>query len=115
MTEAEILPQLVARRVWASRISGAHLLSFLDSEPAKHCCINANSNSEACEDLVRAIQWEDQKLLPWVWYTRVPTFSNPADAASRLDFELMQRTFPRATRIDADQVQPKSLNNGMWS
>ena len=115
VTEAEILPQLVARRVWASRISGAHLLSFLDSEPAKHCCINANSNSEACEDLVRAIQWEDQKLLPWVWYTRVPTFSNPADAASRLDFELMQRTFPRATRIDADQVQPKSLNNGIWS
>ena len=115
VTEAELLPQLVARRLWASRLKCANLISFLDSEPAKFCCIKGSSDSPTCEDIVRAIQTEEQALTPWTWYSRVPTYSNPSDAASRLDFVLMERLFPSAIRVDAAAYQPASLIDGIWA
>ena len=115
VTEAELLPQLVSRRLWAKRLFKANVICFVDSEPAKYCFIKGSSDSPTCEDIVRAVQFEEQTLMPWAWYSRVPSFSNPSDAASRLDFELMRKLFPDATLVDADSFQPLSLLNGIWA
>lgn len=115
VTEAELLPQLIARRLWSNRLANAKVISFLDSEPSKFCCIKGFSDSECCEDIVRAIQTEEQSLMPWTWYSRVPTFSNPSDAASRLDFALMMKQFPQATLVDAEAFQPLTLRKGFWA
>ena len=45
VTEAELLPQLIARRLWPERIRGANVLSFIDSEPAKFSCIKGSSDA----------------------------------------------------------------------
>ena len=115
VTEAELLPQLISRRLWAKRLYKSNVICFLDSEPAKFCCIKGSSDTPSCEDIVRAIQFEEKELLPWSWFSRVPSFSNPSDAASRLDFELMSKLFPTANRVEADNLQPLTLQNGIWA
>ena len=114
VTEAELLPQLVARRVWAARLRFSKVLSFLDSEPAKFCCVKGFSDTDTCNDIVRAIHMEDLKIAPAVWYSRVPSFSNPSDAASRLDFTLMRNLFPKAVQVEAESFQPTTLRRGSW-
>lgn len=114
VTEAEIFPQLIARRLWRARLHGANVISFLDSEPAKFCCIKGSSDSESCSNIVRSIHMEDAKLCPNVWYTRVPSYSNPIDAGSRLDFNLMAELFPSAIKEDISLLQPTSLKEGFW-
>jgi hypothetical protein len=114
VTEAELLPQLISRRLWGARLRFAKLLSFLDSEPAKFCCVKGFSDTDTCNDIVRAVQLEDLKIVPATWYSRVPSFSNPSDAASRLDFKLMLTLFPKALQVDAEAFQPSTLRNGSW-
>ena len=115
VTEAELLPQLIARRLWSKRLAASNIISFLDSEPSKFCCIKGFSDSPTCEDIVRAIQSEEQILRPWTWYSRVASYSNPSDAASRLDFSLMKKLFPLAVLVDAEAFQPASLSKGIWA
>lgn len=109
VTEAELLPQLISRLLWPGRFRSANVLSFLDSEPSKFACIKGSSDSPCCEDIVRSIHQVDAELMPWIWYSRVPTFSNPSDAASRLDWDLMARLFPKGIRVSVSGLQPISL------
>ena len=109
VTEAEILPQLIARMIWKDRIRNSNLISFVDSEPAKYSCIKGSSNADTCDHIVRAIQSADAELTPWVWYSRVPSFSNPSDLASRLQFAEMALLFPSAKLVDVSGLQPHSF------
>ncbi len=115
VTEAELLPQLISRRLWANRLKAANVISFLDSEPSKFALIKGSSDSPCCEDLVRAIHYEEAQLASWSWFSRVPSYSNPSDAASRLDFPLMRKLFPEALHVKDFGSQPKSLKQGFWT
>eukprot|EP00971_Amphidinium_carterae_P173859 3446090-Amphidinium_carterae.1 len=84
VTEAELLPILLAKRLWADRLRGAKVLTFVDSEPAKHICVAGFSRSLSCDKIVKAMCFEQAELQMWEWFTRVPTESNPADEPSRL-------------------------------
>ena len=86
VTEAELLPLLIARRVWGERIRRSVLMNYVDSEPAKFSLIKGNSEVEPCNNIVRAIQMEELGLQTWSWFSRIPSPSNPADGPSRLDF-----------------------------
>ena len=112
VTEAELLPQLLARRLWAPRLCGTKLISFVDSEPSKFSLIKGTSDSQTCSDIVACVAMEDYKLMVWPWYARVPSFSNVADAPSRLrklkplhGFELVEQV----------PEQPKTLRGGVWN
>eukprot|EP00971_Amphidinium_carterae_P342693 6482092-Amphidinium_carterae.1 len=83
VTEAELLPILLARRVWKERLQGAKLIVFVDSEPALFSCIKGCSRTPSCNDIVRAIAFEEGSAQTWSWYSRVPSAANPADQASR--------------------------------
>eukprot|EP00971_Amphidinium_carterae_P071737 1418859-Amphidinium_carterae.1 len=56
---------------------------FVDSEPALHCCIRAYSSTPTCDDIAKAIAWEESSVQTWCWFARVPSESNPADLPSR--------------------------------
>ena len=111
VTEAELLPQLLARRTWEERIKGVKLLSFIDSEPSKFSLIRGTSESQTCADIVSAVAMFDSLNFVWSWYSRVPTWSNIADAPSRLekvtkilDYEV----------VYSEPEQPVSLQGGLW-
>ena len=111
VTEAELLPLLIARRVWGERIRRSVLMNYVDSEPAKFSLIKGNSEVEPCNNIVRAIQMEELDLQTWSWFSRIPSPSNPADGPSRLDF-LWTCDILGAKRYEVEQ--PKSLRAGRW-
>ena len=55
----------------------------MDSEPSKHSLIRGASNSVQCANLVEQIHSCLYEAHTFVWFSRVPTKSNPADAPSR--------------------------------
>jgi hypothetical protein len=93
VTEAELLPVLIARLVFFTRLNGRRVLYFIDSDPARSCLIKGSSESESCNEIVRAVHIADNSVKGFNWYCRVPTKSNPADAASRLQGAALERTF----------------------
>jgi hypothetical protein len=111
VTEAELLPVLVARKLWADRLAGAKLFVYVDSNPAKYSLIRGISESLACSNIIRAISIHDAASMTWAWYSRVPTRSNVADGPSRLRFPDQVGNF----RVQiCEAPQPKSLKDGVW-
>ena len=111
VTEAELLPVLIARKLWADRLAGSRLLTFVDSNPAKFALIRGTSDSKACENIIRCISIIDAGSVIWNWYSRVPSKSNLADDPSRLIFPESIGDF-KVVKFEAPQ--PISLANGVW-
>jgi hypothetical protein len=87
VTEAELFPAVIALKVWNHHFANRRALFFVDSEPAKNSLVRGTSNAETCAKIVREFYQlvDESKVYPW--FTRVPSFSNPADAPSRLDLQ----------------------------
>lgn len=111
VTEAELLPTLLCLRLWSQQLRECKILFFIDSEPAKHSLIRGMSNTVSCSNIVRAFYTELDLLKSFVWFTRVPSISNPADAPSRLDIQSVVTDFGALVDVP---LQPKSLMNGVW-
>ena len=113
VTEAELLPQLIARVLWRDRLAGTKFISFVDSSPARFSLVKGSSDSIACERIVRAVCMEDARHVSWPWYGRVPSKSNIADEPSRL-------VIPKAIlgfklQIYDTVAQPSTLRHGDWT
>lgn len=84
ISQTEIFPVLVAKETWSETISFRSVLWFLDNESAKMALIR--SFSPVLDNLV--LLQANAKMDVWTqsknWYSRVPSKSNPSDAASRL-------------------------------
>ena len=85
--ETELLPVLVARRVWCKLLAGSCSLWFIDNDAARGCCVKMSSKNPDGNDIL----WEmadDEIVSPCrPWYSRVSSAGNLGDAPSRLDFE----------------------------
>ena len=113
VTEAELLPSLIARVLWRGRIAGTKFISFIDSNPSRFALIRGSSDSLACERIVRAVCMEDTRHVSWPWYARVPSKSNPADDPSRLVFPSSIPGFDLC--IYEEVRQPQTLKDGDWA
>ena len=111
VTEAELLPVLISRRLWKDRISGNLIIVFVDSNPAKYGLIRGMADTKPCEGIIRAVSIMDAKEKTWPWYSRVPSKSNPADGPSRLQFPDKLLDF---TVCICTAPQPTSLKDGVW-
>ena len=83
ITEAELLPVLLARLVFRRRFAGRPLLCFIDNEAAKCALIKAASSNAACAAIVEGVGDCDLVDGAVAWYARTPSPSNLADAPSR--------------------------------
>ena len=102
--QAEIYPVLLAKVKWGESLLGRRVLVFLDNESAKCACIKGWSAVESSNDILRAIGLVDAAYPSWTWYSRVPSQSNPADMASRLQVS------EAARRFGAERVEAPSLS-----
>ena len=73
--EAEVMPYLVALRLWEKVLAGKPVFVFIDNEAARAGMVRLGVSKEA-----------DIDLIPY--FCRVPTFSNLADGPSRGRFDL---------------------------
>ena len=86
ISQTELFPVLVAKETWHSTLAGRSVLWFLDNESAKMAIIR---NFSAVIDNFVLLQTNaqlDVQSQMRNWYSRVPSKSNPSDAASRLEF-----------------------------
>ena len=86
--ELEILPVLVALRLWWSKILGAPVVSNLDNDSARSVLIRGDRSTKVARAMVLQFLELEKKLRISPWASRVPRFSNPADDASRPSFNV---------------------------
>ena len=112
VTEAELLPILISRRIWADRIRNRKVIHFVDSNPALFSSLKGVSDVESCQNIIKACCMEENNLNSWIWYSRVPSKSNCADMPSRLKF--WQVNFGRFNVVQDEFIQPITLRGGTW-
>mgnify|MGYP001819786562 CR=1 FL=1 len=91
--QAEIFPLLVAKVTWPDVFKGRRVIWFADNESARIAVVRGFSPSLQSSVILRKNAEADVKLGCCVWASRVPTKSNPSDAASRLDFRPYESSF----------------------
>ena len=91
INQAELLPQLLARSTLGTLLRGQRLISSLDSNTALGGLIGGYSRVQHSAAALSATWLLDASLGVATWYSRVPSFSNPADEASRFKHELMEK------------------------
>ena len=81
--ELETVAVVLALHAWGRLLAGKHLISFVDNEGSKYSLVRGYSDSPSISflcGLADAILDEHRVL---AWFSRVPSFSNIADAPSR--------------------------------
>ena len=99
ITEAELLPILVARVLFKKHFVRRPFLCFIDNEAALAGVVRGTSTNAACARIIEAIVERDLLDGALGWFARVPSASNPADAPSRGDSPCSVPGFPRPARI----------------
>ncbi len=111
VTEAELLPLLVSRKLWFDRLANVRSINFVDNDAAKHSCIRGTSDSPTCAEILKAMFMLEAQLQTWSWFTRVCSASNCADPPSRLEISRTVREFNAKVWT---APQPLSLRGGQW-
>ena len=82
--QAELYPLLLARLTWGDRLAGRRVIYFVDNESARIGMVRAYSPFlPSLQLILECLSW-DYKNESQGWYSRVASFSNCADALSRL-------------------------------
>ena len=89
--QAELLPILIARRMWKRHLVGQKTLIFIDNDAAREGAVKGYSPSDFSRHIIQAISHEETLLPCWPWFARVASCANIADGPSRLKFLNMIR------------------------
>eukprot|EP00438_Fugacium_kawagutii_P013576 Skav234780 [mRNA] locus=scaffold2396:605776:607581:- [translate_table: standard] len=85
--ELEVFPLVVALRAWGSKIKGSRVIYYLDNDAARSAFVQGLGATPIAQSLVLDFLRKEKTYRTSGWFGRVPTASNIADSASRLDFE----------------------------
>ena len=89
--EAEVLPYLLALRLWYDDLQHSNLLVFIDNEAARQSWVRGYADSWYARCMIHQGTLLEAKAMANTYFCRVPTHSNVADGPSRDYFDLCQR------------------------
>ena len=81
---AELLPLAIAAETWAHKIAGRKVIVFLDNDAARLAMIKGYSPLLAAAAIIGGAWAKLAAVRAYVWFARVASEANPADAPSRL-------------------------------
>lgn len=84
--EVELLASLVALYTWHHLTARSCAVFYLDNEAAKGALIKAYSSIDVANRMIDHFVVREMELGVKIWFGRVCSHSNPADAPSRLEF-----------------------------
>ena len=96
IVQAELFPRLVALRTWGPVLRGKLVVWWFDNDSVRFSSIKGYSPSLPSCRILSEASVEDARISLLSWFGRVPTASNVADAASRLDWKTLLRDEPSA-------------------
>lgn len=94
--QAELLPVVLAKWAWAADFKDMPVIEFIDNDSARFGLMSGSSPSPLSTALIAASSASDCLLGSFCWVARVPSWSNVADAPSRMDFRALE-AMPGAT------------------
>ena len=75
--ELELLPVLVAIKLWATLLRRSHVVFYSDNNAARSALVRADGATPAARGIVTEFV-KFEKLLHWLtWFGRAPSHSNP--------------------------------------
>ena len=89
--QAELMPALLAVRLWRKRLTSRRLLIFVDNDAARCALVKGTTPVLPSARMVGAFWSECAAACTYPWVDRVPSISNLADGPSRGEFELLAR------------------------
>ena len=104
--QAEVLPVLVSKVVWAPLLRGRKVIWFLDNDSAKAALGSGASPVMHTFVMLCISAHLDLALEAVHWYARVPSKANLADDASRLRFDVYGAQY---LRTEVDWASPSLL------
>ena len=84
--EVEVLPVLLALKLWMRFLSGCPTVFYLDNVAARASYIKGVGANNSATSFVKEFVQLESRLRIYSWFGRVPSHSNVADAPSRLNF-----------------------------
>jgi hypothetical protein len=97
--QAELYPVILAKLKWAKKMTNRRVLFFIDNEAAKFSMIKMESPSSASRKLLKLFYNVEAENASYLWFSRVPSFSNPADLPSRGQLDRVCDIF-KAEKVD---------------
>ena len=91
ITALEVLPVFFVRILWADAMRDRRTFVFIDNDGARHALLRSSSGSTSVSRVLHQILRTQAASPSFVWYCRVPSASNVADAPSRGMFGEMQQ------------------------
>lgn len=86
--EAEVLPRLIALTVWKQCLANRCVVVFLDNEAPRRLWVAGRADAYWGKQMTFKGTLLEARINCRPYFSRVPTYSNIADAPSRLDFDL---------------------------
>ena len=86
IAQVELFAIVCARWVWRHEMGDSPVLLFTDNAAALEAVIKCASATESMLDVLRVLARIEAEHPARLWYSRVPSPSNPSDGPSRLDF-----------------------------
>ncbi|CAE7710295.1 SLC24A2 [Symbiodinium sp. CCMP2592] len=102
--ELELLPVLLAYRLWGQWCRFSQAVFYVDNEGARHSIIAAGGGAALARVIIDGILSKETSLQIHAWYARVPTHSNIADSPSRGEYEGLLNIGCSRLRVDWDAV-----------
>ena len=82
--ELEVLPVLVAAKVWSHMFARCQVVFYIDNESSRMAYIKGHGETLRAKFMIEEFVDIEARLKLRIWFGRVPSYSNPADSPSRL-------------------------------
>ena len=113
--EAETLAAVMAFMLWSSKFASKRCHLFVDNEGTKFSLISGTSENVTVAELVEQFTAFELRQHCYFWVSRVPSYSNIADAPSRNDLSMLIKVKANDVSKDAARLLRSilhSLKNG---
>lgn len=102
--ELEVMPILLAAELWGKTYEGSQVVYYIDNESARMAHIRGDGETLRAAQMIQAFVEIESTCQHRVWFGRVPSYSNPADGPSRLNFLEVSKLGATRTSINWEMV-----------
>ena len=102
--ELEVMPILLAAELWGKTYEGSQVVYYIDNESARMAHIRGDGETLRAAQMIQAFVEIESTCQHRVWFGRVPSYSNPTDGPSRLNFLEVSKLGATRTSINWEMV-----------
>ena len=98
--ELELLPIYLAAFMWVGKFNKSQVVWYVDNESSRMAAIRGSGETHHASSIIEAFVEIECSSQIKSWFSRVPSYSNPADGVSRTACELPQSLGAEQTTIE---------------